>query len=437
MAWQKPGWQKRMLCAALLLCAAGAPLHVLAQSRVAGQRVPLAEVPLDVSEGLAASTTDAASNQRYLSGLTRLGSAIFHDTRLSASGKLACATCHDAAHAFSAPSQRAVQAGGARARAPGTRAVPSLQYLQTTPVFVEHFFEDEGAQAGQDAGPTGGLTWDGRVDNLHEQARIPLFAANEMATTPSRLVQRLRQAAYAQDFKTLFGDQVFDHPEQVIEKTLLALQTFQQDPALFYPYTSKYDAVLRGQATLSAQEARGLEVFNQTDKGNCASCHPSSKADNGGLPQFTDYGFAALGLPRNAKIPANARAGYFDKGLCGPVRTDLADHKEYCGLFKVPSLRNVAVKKVFYHNAAALDLESAVRFYAERDTQPAKWYPRNAKGRVQKFNDLPARYRDNIETDTPFGQQRGEKPAISPAEVKDIVAFLKTLTDGYAPGAGP
>jgi cytochrome c peroxidase len=155
-------------------------------------------------------------------------------------------------------------------------------------------------------------------------------------------------------------------------------------------------------------------------------------SENGGLPQFTDYGYAALGLPRNMKIPANTKPRYYDMGLCGPQRQDLSDNAEYCGLFKVPSLRNVALKNVFYHNAAATDLEAAVRFYAERDAYPQRWYPKNAAGHVRKFNDIPVKYQGNMEDESPFGQKRG-KPDLSNADVKDIVAFLKTLTDGYKP----
>ena len=405
----------------------------LAQVPVAGRPVPRVEEPVDISQLPVPDAQENLKQQRYLVNLTQLGRALFEDKHLSGSGRLACVSCHDPAHAFSAPDKRAVQRGGLSGKQAGTRAVPSLQYLQTSPVFVEHFFEDEGAKAGQDAGPTGGLTWDGRVDSLRAQARIPLFSVNEMAATPTHMVNALRHASYADDFKSLFGSDIFDHPDTAIEKSLLALETYQQLPSIFYPYTSKFDAVLRGQAQLTVREARGLDAFNREDKGNCASCHPSEKTTNGGLPQFTDYGYAALGLPRNMRIPANANARYFDMGLCGPARTDLTDNKGYCGLFKVPSLRNVARKAVFYHNAAATDLASAVRFYAERDTRPYKWYPRGGTGHIRKFNDLPAQFRGNVEADAPFGHTPGSKPVLSAADVQDIVAFLKTLTDGYRP----
>ena len=66
--------------------------------------------------------------------------------------------------------------------------------------------------------------------------------------------------------------------------------------------------------------------------------------------------------------------------LCGPLRTDLAGHSEYCGRFLTPTLRNVALRQRFFHNGAVHTLREAIEFYVERDTDPAKWYPRDATG---------------------------------------------------------
>ena len=184
---------------------------------------------------------------------------------------------------------------------------------------------------------------------------------------------------------------------------------------------------------LSPQEAHGLELFNHADKGNCASCHKSAVASDGTPPQFTDYGLIALGVPRNPAIPANADPRYFDLGACGPLRTDLAEQAEYCGLFRTPSLRNVALRKSFFHNGLVHDLRQAVSFYVERDTRPEKWYASDAQSHVVKFDDLPARYRDNIDTDPPFGGRPGDPPRLSARDIDDVVAFLQTLTDGYSP----
>src|SRR5262249_49844272 len=115
-------------------------------------------------------------------------------------------------------------------------------------------------------------------------------------------------------------------------------------------------------------------------------------------------------------------------------RTDFSAVADYCGLFRSPTLRNVALKQSFFHNGVFHDLRDVVAFYATRDTDPAKWYGRQADGTPAEFNDLPERYRDNINTDPPSGPAPGAEPALSDAEIDDVVAFLKTLTDGYRPG---
>ena len=76
-------------------------------------------------------------------------------------------------------------------------------------------------------------------------------------------------------------------------------------------------------------------------------------------------------------------------------------------------------------------LRDAVAFYATRDTDPGRWYPKLADGTVDKFNDLPQRYRINVNMDPPFGKTPGGQPALSDSEIEDVVAFLETLTDGW------
>jgi cytochrome c peroxidase len=366
--------------------------------------------------------------------MTEIGRALFFDTSLSASGKLACATCHDPARAFGPPNDSPVQRGGRDGRHFGVRAVPSLMYAQNIPPFTEHHFDDEGDD-GVDQGPTGGRTWDGRARSAHLQALLPLLSPDEMANASAdAVVTRVQRAGYAAQIRAAFGDAVFDDKSLAFKAVLMALETFQQSPSEFYPYSSKYDAWLRRETSLSGAETRGLAAFNDPSRGNCARCHPSGMR-NGAFPQFTDFGYAALGAPRNPSIPANADPHYYDLGLCGPLRTDLADRKEYCGLFRTPSLRNVATRRVFFHNGIFHHLEDAVRFYAERDSRPQNWYSRGADGAAVKFDDLPARYRGNLDTQPPLDRQLGDPPALSEADIRDIVAFLNALTDGYEPQA--
>jgi cytochrome c peroxidase len=360
--------------------------------------------------------------------LTALGRQLFSDPALSASGKIACAGCHDPKHAFGPSNGLPVQRGGGDGRSFGMRAVPSLMYTQNVPPFTEHFIDDEGDDS-VDQGPAGGRTWDGRAQSFHDQARLPLFSPFEMANTGAdAVVLKVRHARYAGEFRAAFGEKIFDDGALAFKGILMALEAYQQSPAEFYPYSSKYDAWLRHEVSLSPQEARGLAAFKDPLKGNCARCHPAA-ARNGAFPQFTDFGFAAIGAPRNSSIPANADPQYYDLGLCGPLRTDLRDRKEYCGLFRTPSLRNVARRAAFFHNGVLHSLSDAVRFYAERDTQPQKWYPRG-RG-VAKFDDLPAAYLANVDRQAPLDRHPGEAPAMSEQDIGDVVAFLQTLDDGY------
>ena len=366
-------------------------------------------------------------------GIAALGRRLFFDPALSASGRMSCATCHDPAHGFSAPNALSVQPGGAALRRSGIRAVPSLMYGQTTPGFTEHYFES-GADGDEsvDQGPTGGRDWDGRVDRARDQAILPLFDRNEMANaSPQAVVAAVARSASADQVRRLYGQTVFADPARAFAAVTEALAFYQQTPSVFSPFSSKYDAVLAGRASLTRREAHGLALFNNPAKGNCARCHKSAVSADGAPPLFTDFGYVALGVPRNRAIPANADPAYFDLGLCGPERHDLAGRTEYCGLFKAPTLRNVALKKSFYHNGVIHSLRQAVDFYATRDSAPAKWYPVRSDGTVHTFDDLPAAYVGNVNSEIPFGPKR----VLSDGDIDDLVAFLRTLTDGYTGSA--
>ncbi|SAL00561.1 di-heme cytochrome c peroxidase [Caballeronia pedi] len=370
----------------------------------------------------------------HVKQMTSLGEKLFFDPSLSGSGKLACASCHSPSHAFGPPNALSVQLGGNDMHRPGFRAVPSLRYLQSVPAFTRHFHDsdDEGDES-VDAGPTGGLTWDGRVDHGSDQARIPLLSSFEMGSTPAKVAAAVKASPYADDFRKAFGDHVFDSDDRAFASVLESLEAFEQTPAKFYPYTSKFDAFLAGRAKLNDAEMHGLQLFNDENKGNCASCHISQRAKDGSPPQFSDFGLIALGVPRNRALPINQNAHFHDLGACGPERRDLKGQDEYCGIFRTPSLRNVATRKAFFHNGIYHKLEDVVRFYVERDTNPEKFYPVSKKGVVEKFDDLPKRYWANINTDPPFDRKKGDKPALDEAEIRDVVAFLDTLTDGYDP----
>jgi cytochrome c peroxidase len=359
--------------------------------------------------------------------LAALGRNLFFDPSLSASGQLSCATCHDPHRAYGPPPGKAIAMGGPNMAQSGTRAVPSLRYLRSSPPFaLDHRFIDG------DIAPVGGFTWDGRAPSIQEQAEIPLLAANEMANaSPADVVKKLRKTRYAAQFRTLFGADIFKEPNRAFGAALEALAAFQNTPAEFFPFTSRYDAFLRGEIELTEQEERGAALFKDPQKGNCASCHLASSR-GGKPPVFTDYDFANVGVPRNPRIPANSDPNYFDLGLCGPQRSDLAGQREYCGFFRAPTLRNVAIRDAFFHNGAFGTLRELMSFYVERDLKPEKFYPRNPDGSVRKADDLPAGYPDNLDHDPPLDRGGSDRPALTASEIDDVIAFLETLTDADA-----
>ena len=382
-------------------------------------------VSLSACGGGSNSSTSSSSpiSDSKLSAQAALGEKIFKDVSLSASGKMSCATCHDPANAHAQTNNLAVQFGGANLDVPGFRAVPSLRYLNLTPAF---FFAADGT-------PTGGFTRDGRAQSLAQQAERPFLAPHEMANIDKAdVISKLQRAPYASEFKQVFGSAIFAQAELAFDRLQFSLQQYQKEDSDFHPYDSKYDQFLAGKVALNDAELRGLALFNNPTKGNCAGCHSSSKGSDGAAPLFTDFTYDNLGVPRNYAIASTANATYFDLGLCGPDRTDLTERKDLCGAFKVPTLRNVATRKVFFHNGRFTSLTDVVNFYVRRDTNPQEWYPSAADGGILKFNDLPAAYQNNVNTsEVPYNRKPGMNAALSPDEVADLVKFLGTLNDGY------
>src|SRR5262249_47128991 len=144
-------------------------------------------------DALPPSDTTGSTPVTALSAQAALGDQIFHDTSLSANGRLSCASCHDPDHAFAGNSPiTPLPFGGGSGTVQGFRNAPSLKYLTSNPAF---FFDDEGT-------PTGGFDRDGRANSLQEQARRPFLAAHEMANaSPAEVVAKLSRATYAAQFR--------------------------------------------------------------------------------------------------------------------------------------------------------------------------------------------------------------------------------------------
>ncbi|MEO8303683.1 MAG: cytochrome c peroxidase [Betaproteobacteria bacterium] len=349
-----------------------------------------------------------------------LGKRLFFDTNLSEPVGLSCGGCHNPDTAFSGNNDSTVGVPkGSRVGILGLRNTPSAMYAGFAPMFA--MIEDvEGIT------PTGGQFLDGREDTLAGQARRPFVSELEMnnVDVPS-VVAKVSRSSYADLFKDEWGTDIFSRPDDAFTAIVVSIEAFEQTER-FHPFTSKYDKYIQGKAQFTAAETRGLALFMDPDKGNCVGCHvadPTSKDPRDSL--FTDFTYDNLGVPRNTAIPANADPAFFDLGLCGPKRVPPSDDTSLCGAFKVPTLRNAARKPALMHNGFFKDLKTLVAFYVTRDTDPARWYPGGLK-----FDDLPPGYRGNVNTsEVPYDRKPGDAPALDDAEIDDLVAFLRTLTD--------
>nr|WP_238812840.1 cytochrome c peroxidase [Paraburkholderia sp. SG-MS1] len=382
----------------------------------------------------AVTTVSAAPSSK---DMAEIGKLAFFDPSLSASGKQSCASCHSPSNAYGPPNGLAVQLGGIDMKHAGTRATPSLRYLRRVPIWTHTYASSfkERLEDGDNM-PSGGYTWDGRFDSPAAQAAFPLLNPDEMGNTDAAdVTAKLSRSAYAARFSAVFGRDIFSRPSDALAALGKALERFQFDDPSFQPFDSKFDKVLDGKAQFSTQEARGFALFNDPERGNCASCHLVEKGAAGAHPTFTDYNFQTLGVPRNPEIPANADPKYYDMGLCGPIRTDKTDTDWYCGMFRTPTLRNVATRRAFFHNGRFHTLEDSLRFYVQRDTNPQKWYPH--PGGKQQFDDLPVKYQRNVDhLNAPMTNHKGGKPVWSEGDIRDVIAFLKTLNDSDAQMAG-
>lgn len=350
-----------------------------------------------------------------LSPQARLGHAVFHDRSLSASGQQSCATCHVKEHGHA--SARGIEHGGTQMQATGERNTPSLRYLWRNSSF---HFDEEGK-------PNGGFFWDGRADTLAAQAVEPFLNPAEMANADkASVVAKLSRASYAREFERLFGAHIWQQPEQAFAAMTQALASYQTEDPAFHRFDSLFDQVAQGKASFNPAQERGWALFKDPEKGNCMACHTAEPAANGSPPLFTDNSYDNLGVPLPVHLRSQGQRHDNDAGLCAQVHVrERADAKNYCGAFKVPSLRNVALRRAFFHNASLQQLREVVAFYATRDTDPQRWYGVN-----KALNDVKPAYRANVNRDeAPYGQKPGEQPRLSEQDIDDLVAFLHTLTD--------
>ncbi len=347
-----------------------------------------------------------------LSAQARLGHQVFHDTSLSASGQQSCASCHlkELGHA----SARGLEIGGPQMQFTGDRNTPSLRYL----------WRNTGLQFDEEGKASGGFFWDGRADSLNAQAAEPFLNPAEMANADkASVVAKLSRAAYAAEFERVFGKDIWQQTDKAFAAVTQALASYQTEDTDFHPFDSVFDRVSQGQASFNAAQARGWELFKDPEKGNCAACHTAEADKDGTPPLFTDNSYDNLGVPVSSKMLKHQA---LDKGVCThPLVRTRSDAQSMCGAFKVPSLRNVAVRRAFFHNAAMTDLREVITFYATRDTDPKRWY-----GTSKPLGGVNPSLRANVNRDeVPYGQKPGEQARLSEQDIDDLLAFLHTLTD--------
>lgn len=339
--------------------------------------------------GFASARTAPPTQEQHL------GRLIYFDKSLSNPVGQACASCHLPKAGYADPDQELPVSEGAVTGRFGGRNAPSSAYAAFSPVFAK----DPATGLYK-----GGQFWDGRAPTLEEQAKGPFLNPVEMNNTKEGVVQGVRISSYASLFLQVYGHGSLDDVDSAYELIARAIAAFERSDQV-NRFTSKYDYYLKGKTTLTAQEKRGLALFN--GKGNCAACHTSVSADGSTPPLFTDFTYDNLGVPRNMEYPFDLMdpSPYPDLGL-GKIVDDPAQN----GKFKVMTLRNIALTAPYSHNGYFKTLKDIVHFYNTRDI--AGLWP---------------------EPDVPENVNRTElgNLGLTPQEEDDIVAFLQTLTDGY------
>ena len=358
----------------------------------------------------AASEHGADPGEERRQQLAELGRHLFHDPALSRDGTQSCATCHDPDFAFTDPREslagRAVSLGDDGV-SHGDRNTPTLTYAALSPDF----------HLGAGGAWKGGQFWDGRADNLKDQAGQPMLNPVEMAM-PDRetVVARLRGSPdYRAAFAGLFGEDALDDVERAFDHAAESLAAYQGTEE-FAPFDSRFDRYLRGEETLTPQEEFGHTVFITW---NCRLCHQVRQPSFVPRETFTSYEFHNIGVPVNHAVRAV-------NGL-GPTHVDLGllsrpgiDDPAQAGRIKVPTLRNVAVTGPYMHNGVFEDLRTAVLFY-------------------NKYTSRRPASQINPETGRPWGDPEVAENLsltelrsglmLDDARVDALVAFLETLTD--------
>ena len=360
-----------------------------------------------------------------LSAIEQLGKAIFFDENISINNNMSCATCHAPEVGFVGPDSEVNLHGsvyeGSVSGLFGDRKPPTAAYGGESPIM---YFDDKAGLW------IGGMFWDGRAtgwtlgDPLAEQAQGPFLNPVEQALfSPADVIAVIQASAYAGLFEQVYGEgSLEDDVNQVYDRVGYAIAAYERS-AEVNPFSSKFDLWLRGEAKLTPEEKLGKAVFQ--GKGKCSKCH----LIQGKQPLFTDFTYDNLGVPKNPENPVYVNnPGFIDPGLGGFLQNAFpgSDWQAEMGKHKVPTLRNVDLRpypefvKAYGHNGYFKSLEEIVHFYNTRDVPGEGW------------NGMPwpaPEVAENVNT-AELGNLR-----LSPREEAALVAFLKTLSDGYTEGS--
>jgi cytochrome c peroxidase len=327
---------------------------------------------------------------------------VFNEPALSHPAGQACADCHQPYRAFSDPETDSTTSQGVVDGRFGSRNAPSAMYARYVPSLTK---DATGAYHG-------GLFWDGRGGSLEQQAGFPLLNPAEMANPDHATVAKsIRAVPYAKEFHALYGAGSLDNDDAAFTHVADAIAAYERSP-VFAPFSSKYDRYLAKTETLTAEESRGLAIFEDPARGNCASCHPSRPSADGTPPLFTDFSYANLGIPhyRNSKYYDQNPAGadFIDHGLMQTTNDAAQD-----GKFRTPTLRNIATTGPYGHNGYFDNLPYMLDFIATRDRAPI---------------DTTLKPWKPPEVATTLDHRVGNLP-LTQQDLDDLAAFLGTLSD--------
>jgi cytochrome c peroxidase len=386
-----------------------------------------------------------ASEKTSLSPKEQLGKFLFFDKSLSAPEGQSCAACHDPEAGFTGLDESINKAGavyeGAHKGRFGNRKPPTSSYGGASPVL---FFDKE------EKAWVGGMFWDGRAtgkklkDALAEQAQGPFLNPLEQNIPDTKTIcMKVKDSSYASLFEKVWGKGSLDCDKNVAttyDKIARSIASYERSKEA-NPFSSKFDLWQRKKLKLSEKEMKGLQLFE--GKAKCSECHPSKRGPKGAPPLFTDFTYDNLGIPKNPKnsfyaMPAQWNpdgAAFVDTGLGGYLKDAEQKPTVYgpeIGKFKVPTLRNVDKRpspdfvKAFGHNGYFKSLKEIVHFYNTRDTL----------ARCDKMSD--ARPGENCwpepEVSANLNKEELGNLKLTDEEEDAIVAFMQTLSDGYAAG---